>query len=127
MAISQFRSKKKSSGGKYKRIRKQKQSELGDAPSLTKLGEKKARIKHRLGDNIKKSLLQWDEANLTDPKTGKTIKSKIKTILESPANRHYTRRNIMTKGSIIDTDNGKAKITSRPGQHGTINAILVTE
>ena len=35
------------------------------------------------------------------------------------------RRNILTKGAIIETDAGKAKITNRPGQEGTVNAVLV--
>ena len=52
-------------------------------------------------------------------------KVKIKTIIENQANRNFVRRNIMNKGAIIDTEIGKAKITSRPGQDGTVNAILV--
>ncbi|MBS3163365.1 30S ribosomal protein S8e, partial [Candidatus Woesearchaeota archaeon] len=51
--------------------------------------------------------------------------AKIKTILENPANRHYVRRNIITKGSVIDTDLGKARVTNKPGQEGAINAILI--
>lgn len=31
----------------------------------------------------------------------------------------------MNKGAIIETKIGKARITSRPGQSGTINAILI--
>ncbi|MBT7903146.1 30S ribosomal protein S8e [Candidatus Woesearchaeota archaeon] len=125
MGISHHRSKKQTSGGVYKRYRKQRQFELGTTPSLTKLGEKKFIDKRTLGNNTKRSLLQCEEASVTNSKTGKTVKTTIKTILESPANRHYTRRNIMTKGTIIDTELGKARVTSRPGQEGAINAVLV--
>ncbi len=31
----------------------------------------------------------------------------------------------MNKGTVISTEIGNAMITSRPGQHGVINAVLV--
>lgn len=62
-------------------------------------------------------------ASISDGK--KTINAKIKTVKKSPDNRHYSRENILTKGAIIETDAGEAIITSRPGQHGTINAVLI--
>ena len=72
MVRSQHRSKRKASGGKYKAFRKKKQFETGNVASFTKLGPKKARIKRVLGNNTKKVLLEWDEANITDPKTKKS-------------------------------------------------------
>ena len=51
----------------------------------------------------------------------------IKDVLENPANPHYVRRDIITKGAIVITDIGKARITSRPGQHGVVNAVLIEE
>jgi len=63
--------------------------------------------------------------NVYDPKTKKYSKVEIKTVVENPANRHYVRRNILTKGTIVDTSLGKAKITSRPGQEAVLNGILV--
>ena len=39
----------------------------------------------------------------------------------------YVRRNIITKGAIVKTEAGLVKITSRPGQDGTLNGILVEE
>ncbi|MFA6048529.1 MAG: 30S ribosomal protein S8e [Candidatus Micrarchaeia archaeon] len=56
---------------------------------------------------------------------GKAKKAKILNVVQSPDNRHYARENVMTRGAIIDTEAGKAKITSRPGQSGVVNAILV--
>lgn len=125
MAISQYRSKRKESGGRYKRYRKKKQYELGRLPSLTKL-EKRRLIKIRtMSAHQKTRLLSTDIANVLDPKTKKYQQVKIKTITDNPANRHFVRRNIMTKGSIIETEMGKARITSRPGQDGTVNAVLI--
>jgi small subunit ribosomal protein S8e len=47
------------------------------------------------------------------------------TVTENPANKNFVRRNILTKGAVVATDLGKAKITSRPGQDGEVNAILL--
>jgi small subunit ribosomal protein S8e len=35
------------------------------------------------------------------------------------------RRAIITKGAIIETSKGNARVTSRPGQCGIINAVLL--
>ena len=32
---------------------------------------------------------------------------------------------MITKGAILETEDGKCKVVSRPGQSGVINAILV--
>ena len=126
MALSQARPKRKQTGARYKDYRKKRQHELGREPSFTKLAKKRVSIIRTMGANRKLRMLRVDTANLLDPKT-KTFKQvKIKTITENPANRHFIRRNIMTKGSVIDTEFGKAKITSRPGQDGIINAVLIS-
>lgn len=125
MAITQTRSKRKVSSGKYQKYRKKRVHEMGSLPVHTKLGKRKSKIVRGRGGNKKVKLLATELANVYDPKSKKYKKAKIKTILESPANRHFVRRNIMTKGTIIDTELGKAKITSRPGQEGTINAVLI--
>ncbi len=127
MAISQARPRRKVTGSRYVDFRKKKSYELGRDPTFTKLGpEKKKKIRIRSGDQ-KEVILSTDTINLIDPKTKKSSKVKIKTVLENPANRHFVRRNILTKGTIIETEKGKAKITSRPGQEGTINAVLISE
>jgi small subunit ribosomal protein S8e len=127
MAISQLKSIRKPSGGKYKQKgRKQKSYELGREPAFTRIEKKRAKSIRTMGSNMKIRLFSSDSANVLDPKTKKFSKSKIKQVLENPANRHFVRRNIMTKGTVIETDKGKAKITSRPGQDGVINAVLVS-
>ena len=47
------------------------------------------------------------------------------TVVENTANTHFVRRNIITKGAVVDTSLGRVKVTSRPGQHGMINGVLV--
>lgn len=126
MALTQCRSNTKASGGRIKDYRKTKLYELAREPSLTKLDALRKRIVRARAGIIKQRLLSTDLANVYDPKTKKYVKAKIKTITENPANRHYVRRNIMTKGTIIDTEAGKARITSRPGQTGSIDAVLIS-
>jgi small subunit ribosomal protein S8e len=79
------------------------------------------------GNNKKIRVKTAQIAYVVDPKTNKTSKTEITSVVENSANIHYVRRNIMNKGSIIDTKLGKAKITSRPGQSGTINAVLISK
>ena len=64
-------------------------------------------------------------ANVFDPKKGKVTRTKILTVTENPANPNYVQRNIITKGAIIQTELGNARITSRMGQDGVVNAVLI--
>ena len=73
------------------------------------------------------STIQENIANLLDKKTNKYNKVKILNIIGNPANRNFVRRNIITKGTVLETDAGKAVVTSRPGQEGVINTVLVTD
>lgn len=122
---SKSRPKRKVSGGRYVNLRKKRLTDLASEPTLTGLGEAKKKIIRIRAGELKERLLMANTANVYDKKSKKHKIAKIKTILENPANRHYVRRNIITKGSIIDTELGKARVTNKPGQEGAINAILV--
>ena len=63
-------------------------------------------------------------ANVTLP-DGKTKKMRVVNVLDNPSNRHYSRENVVTKSSVIQVEGGKAKVTSRPGQDGVINAVMM--
>jgi len=126
MAQSQRRALRKPTGGRYKKgAKKKNQYELGRQPAKTHIGERRAKSVRTMGNNSKVRVLAVDTANLFDPKSKKYEKAKITNVVENPANRHFIRRNIMTKGAIIETEKGKARITSRPGQDGAVNAVLV--
>lgn len=127
MAILQLRSKRKATGGRYIRPLVKRLSRLGGLPVLTKIGETKSKTLRVIGGNEKSKLLAVKKANVYNPKTKKHEVAEIKTILQNPANRHYVRRNILTKGAIVETDKGKAQITSRPGQSAFVNAKLLAE
>ena len=121
---SSFRSKRKASGGRYHPARGKNKYELVGIPALTKLDEPKLKKERTMGGNQRNKLLSSNVANLVG-KDGKIVKTKITNVIDNPADKHMARRNIMTKGSIIETEQGKAQITSRPGQDGIINAILI--
>lgn len=112
-------------GGRYRTRYSKRLSQRGRLPTLTKIGEHKVKTVRTKGGSAKMKVLVAKVANLYDPKTKKYTKSPIQTVTESTANRHFVRRNILVKGTIITTDAGKARVTSRPGQDGTVNAILV--
>lgn len=62
---------------------------------------------------------------MVDPETNKVEVAEILNVVENRANPHFVRRNIITKGAIVETSKGLAKVTSRPGQHGILNGILI--
>lgn len=123
MAISQRKARRKPTGALYREFRKKKKYELGREPTMTKIGKRKIKSLRVLGGNYKHLILNAEFVNVM--KEGKCSKVKIKNVIESPSNRHFVRRNIITKGAVVDTDLGKVKITSRPGQEGALNGVLI--
>lgn len=118
---------RKITGGKYKGFRKKKKYARPGIPRKVKLRETKQKTIKGIGKTTKNVLLSADSANIIDPKTKKAKKAKITNVLETPSNRFLARQNILIKGAIIETELGKAKITNRPGQEGSISAVLITE
>ena len=123
--ITHGQSRKTISGSRRKAYRHKKLYERGNAPTLPLLGAKKVKYIRARGNILKIRTRQADSVNLYNPSTKTFSIAKIKTISDNPANRNYIRRNIMTRGTVIDTEHGKARITNRPGQEGAINAILI--
>jgi small subunit ribosomal protein S8e len=121
----QGRSVRKSTGGRYHSNRGKKRFEIGRAPADTIIGENRVRTIRVTGGNTKVRALRCKYANVSDKKTGKIQKVKISSVAANAANPNYVRRNLMTKGAIIATDLGQARIVSRPGQDGVINAVLI--
>jgi small subunit ribosomal protein S8e len=117
---------KKITGGRYHAYRKSKKHELAGIPRIVHLKATKMKTLKTRGGGEKDVLLACDIANVLDKK-GKAKKAKIKNVIETKANRFLARQNILVKGAIIDTELGKARITSRPGQEGSVNAVLIEE
>lgn len=118
-----LKSNRKITGGLLKRHMKKKRYQRGRDFVPTHLGETKRRAIRTRGGNQKMMTLAANVANVA---VGKEIKkAKILTVKENPADSQFVRRNIITRGAIIETELGKARVTSRPGQTGVINAVLV--
>ena len=125
MALWQGRSKRKPSGGRLRPLRKKRKFEIGREQQYAFVGTHKVKLYRVRGANQKVRILNAEWANVTDPNTGKTKKAKIVAVKENPSNPHFVTRNIVTRGAVIQTEAGLAKVTSSPGQDGVINAVLV--
>ncbi len=119
--------KRKPSGGRKHAHRKKRGYERGSFPTETTMGERKVKTVRRRGGNLKTRVFNEKHANVFDPATGKAGKTEILRVVRNSANVDYDRRGVITKGAVIETTLGVARVTSRPGQDGLINAILVKE
>ncbi len=125
MARSQARSRRKFTGRKYKQFHKKRKREL-ERPSIeTEIGEEKKKKQRTMGGNHKLKLFSTSYINVTNLKSNKTSKVKILKFDTNESSKDLNRRHIITKGAIVDTEIGKAKVTSRPGQHGVMNGVLI--
>ncbi|MGC9309639.1 MAG: 30S ribosomal protein S8e [Candidatus Nanoarchaeia archaeon] len=113
---------RKLTGGKYRQSRKKKKREIPGQARIVKLGNKKIKAIRMTGGEKKLVSLSNNIANIVDKKKSK--KAEIKNVLETPSNRFLARQNVLVKGAIIETSLGKARITNRPGQEPTIQAVL---
>ncbi|MDY0266473.1 MAG: 30S ribosomal protein S8e [Methanimicrococcus sp.] len=120
-------SKRTYTGGKKIASRKKRKFEIGRESAETRIGPTKSKNVATRGGNRKVRLLSDQFINVTDPKTGTTKRAIAERVTGNTANKHYIRRNIITKGTVVRTDAGLVKVTSRPGQDGTINAVLLEE
>ncbi|WXG43186.1 MAG: 30S ribosomal protein S8e [Promethearchaeati archaeon SRVP18_Atabeyarchaeia-1] len=125
MSKWQGRAGRRNTGGAIKLARSKRAYEAGGESAETKLGQRKIEFKVGRGGNEKVKLLQEEFANVTDPKSNNTKKVKILQFLGNSASIDYQRREIISKGARIRTEIGEALVTSRPGQHGVINATLL--
>jgi small subunit ribosomal protein S8e len=120
--------KRKRTGGKRKPYRTNRRFEAGRYPVETLLREEeKRKFVRTRGGGRKVKLMTARYANISDPRTGETTKVEILDVLRNPANVDYNRRRVLTKGTIIRTELGTARIVSRPGQDGVINAVVTAE
>lgn len=122
-----FKTKLGGAGGKKRTSRDKRKAHWGGFFSRTKYektDEKEARQAFKTkGGRYKTAAVRVLYANVSDGKTVK--KTKITNVAQTPDNRHFARENLITKGAIIETELGKAKVSSRPGQNGIINAVLI--
>ncbi|MFP3871564.1 MAG: 30S ribosomal protein S8e [Candidatus Aenigmatarchaeota archaeon] len=126
MTLWQGKSNRKITGGKRFYHRKKRKFEISRDYELPMVAADKRKIVNSRGNNRKVRVVGAEEVNLSDSE-GNITRVEMKNVVENPANPNYVQRNILNKGAIIETEKGRAKITSRPGQDGVINAVLIEE
>jgi small subunit ribosomal protein S8e len=114
----------KITGGRRHPLRIRRKYEIDRFPNEPINGAQITVTRNVRGKNTKTALKAIDFVNLA---TGdaKVKKTKIIKVLENATNNDYKRRGIITKGAILETQDGKCRVVSRPGQSGTVNAILI--
>ena len=108
---------KQKSGRRYKKQRKKKKYEIKGQKRVVKLSEDKRKNLRVKGGNKKTVSLGAKHVNVV-LSNNKTKKLQIKNVIETPSNKFLARQNIITKGTIIQTELGKVKVTNRPSQEG---------
>ena len=113
----------KITGGRRHPLRSRRKYEIDRYPNEAVIGNQVTVTRKVRGKNIKSAIKTIDSVNLAID--SKIKKVKIIKVLENATNNDYQRRGIISKGAILETEAGKCRVVSRPGQHGTVNAILV--
>jgi small subunit ribosomal protein S8e len=125
MALWQGKPNKKSTGGRLVPSKGKRKFEIGREKQYTKLGKQSLKQYRTCGGNVKVGMLAAEFANVVDKKTNTVKKVKITNVKTNPADPNYVQRNIINKGATIETELGTAIVTSRPGQDGAVNAVLI--
>ena len=123
-------SRRKSSGGRLKRpsrYRGKRRTEIASEKQHSLIGEPNRKV-YRKRSGLKTVRILADQViNVNDSNTGETKRATLENVIENPADANYVRRNIMTKGAVVQTDLGTVRITSRPGSDGVVNGVLLDD
>lgn len=131
--MQKSKTKRNGSGGKRMTIRgrDKKLFEKGGEFSATRLENVEQNLtenKKGQGRTNKVRVIKVKKVNVLDPKTNKHASMELVNVKENAGNRDYARRNVLTKNALIEVKSGDkvvfARVNSRPGQDGTINATL---
>ena len=114
----------KITGGRRYPLRTRRKYELDRYPVETLSGTQETVTRKVRGKNSKTALKTTDFVNLAIP-GAKVKKAKILKVLKNPSNNDYERRGVISKGAVLETEDGQCRVISRPGQDGAVNAILI--
>ena len=116
----------KTTGGRRHPLRIRRKYEIDRYPNEAVNGAQVTITRSVRGNNRKTALKSIDFVNLATGES-KVKKSKILKVLDNATNNDYKRRGIITKGAILETQEGKCRVVSKPGQNGIVNAVLLKE
>ncbi|MFI5418501.1 MAG: 30S ribosomal protein S8e [Candidatus Lutacidiplasmatales archaeon] len=123
MGIWQARSRRKPTGGRLRPNRKKLRFEIGREVQQATVGAGTVKTYRVRGGNEKLRILTANKVNVYDPANHTMKVAKLITVRENPANPNFVQRNVITKGAIVETDLGRVRILSRPGQDGVLNGV----
>src|ERR687889_2463538 len=118
---------RKFTGGRKVAMRGRRKFEIDRYPNEALFGDNQIKTRRVRGNNMKTAVKFGAFVNLADPMSKKTTNSKILQVVKNPANKDYERRGVISKGALLETESGLAKVISRPGQDGCINGVLVKQ
>ncbi|MEM1634896.1 MAG: 30S ribosomal protein S8e [Thermosphaera sp.] len=126
MSFYQGNDLRKPTGG-VKGVHKGKRKyELGSPPTSTVLADKEEiKIVRTRGGSRKVRVKKALYVNVYLPEEKSCRKVKIMSVVETPSNPQNARFQIISKGTVVKTELGLVKITSRPGQDGVLNGVLL--
>jgi small subunit ribosomal protein S8e len=116
---------RKLTGGRKVAMRGRRKFEIDRYPNEAIVGPTQIVTRRTRGNNNKVAFKTAEFANVIDQENKKVAKSRILRVTKNPANRDYERRGVVSRGAIIEIESGTARVVSRPGQDGVVNAILV--
>jgi small subunit ribosomal protein S8e len=116
-------STRKRTGGRRRPASDKKKHQLGTESTETQVGDARFKTVNARGGTRKVRATATDTASVAAG--GEVVAATIENVAENPSNPNYARRNIITKGAVIETSEGRARVTSRPGQDGQVNAVLL--
>ncbi|MEW6042725.1 MAG: 30S ribosomal protein S8e [Thermoproteota archaeon] len=114
----------KITGGRRVPLRTRRKYEIDRFPNEATMGQQITVTRSVRANHTKTGLKTIDFVNLA-LEGGKVKKSKILKVLENATNNDYQRRGVISKGAVLETEDGKCRVVSRPGQHGIVNAVLI--
>ncbi|MCI4369603.1 MAG: 30S ribosomal protein S8e, partial [Thermoplasmata archaeon] len=103
--------------------RKKLRFEIGREVQQATVGAGTVKTYRVRGGNEKLRILTANKVNVYDPANHTMKVAKLITVRENPANPNFVQRNVITKGAIVETDLGRVRILSRPGQDGVLNGV----
>ena len=124
MGVWHRRSGRTSTGARRKKFRSKRKYEMGRTPTETVMGSPRRKMIDSKGAIKKMPALSLLQVNVTDPKKNETYRAEIEDVELNSASMDYQRRKVITRGTIIKTSKGRARVTNRPGQDGVLNAVL---
>lgn len=117
----------KITGGRRHPLRIRRKYEMDRYPNEALARDEQVTVTRRTrGAHSKTALKTAEFVNLAGAGE-KIVKSKILKVLENPTNNDYQRRGVITRGAVLETEEGTCRVVSRPGQDGAVNAILIKE